>query len=89
MLASRSGGACGAGPVLQIPSDELLLTREIDVLPSFLSAGGFEPALTLLASGRFPFASLVTHVFPLAQVERGIAAVRDRTPGLIKAVLVP
>ncbi|NTW39479.1 MAG: alcohol dehydrogenase catalytic domain-containing protein [Cellulomonadaceae bacterium] len=82
-------GACGSGPLLQIPSDDLLLTREVDVLPSFLSSGGFEPALDLLASGRFPFASLVTHVYRLAEVETAFAAVRAREQGLIKAVLVP
>ncbi|WP_040167554.1 zinc-dependent alcohol dehydrogenase [Microbacterium gorillae] len=94
MLVRRGGrvvlaGACGAGPTLQIPSDELLLTREIDLLPSFLSAGGFEPALALLASGRFPFTSLVTHVYPLADVARAFADIENRTEGLIKAVLVP
>lgn len=82
-------GACGSGPTLQIPSDDLLLTREIDVLPSFLSSGGFEPALELLASGRFPFSSLVTHVYPLTDVEHAFADIENRTEGLIKAVLVP
>lgn len=82
-------GACGSGPVLSVPSDDHLLTREIDVLPSFLAAGGYERALGLLAQGRYPFASLVTHVYPLADVERALAAVHERTEGLIKAVLVP
>lgn len=82
-------GACGSGPVLSIPSDEYLLTREIDVLPSFLAAGGYERSLALLTQGRFPFASLVTHVYPLADVEKAFAAVHERAEGLIKAVLVP
>ena len=82
-------GACGSGPMLRVPSDDLLLTREIDVLPSFLSAGGFEPAIALLASGRFPFATLVTHVYPLRDVERAFADIEQRTEGLIKAVLIP
>ncbi|WP_460775754.1 zinc-dependent alcohol dehydrogenase [Microbacterium sp. GXF7504] len=82
-------GACGSGPVLRVPSDDLLLTREVDVLPSFLSAGGFEPAIALLASGRFPFSSLVTHVYRLADVERAFADIENRTDGLIKAVLIP
>jgi len=82
-------GACGSGPILRVPSDDLLLTREVDVLPSFLSAGGFEPAIALLGSGRFPFASLVTHVYPLRDVERAYADIEQRTEGLIKAVLIP
>ncbi len=82
-------GACGAGPELRIASDDTLLTREIDLLPSFLSAGGFEPAIALLAAGRFPFASLVTHVYPLADVERAFADIESRVEGLIKAVLIP
>jgi threonine dehydrogenase-like Zn-dependent dehydrogenase len=82
-------GACGSGPVLSVPSDDYLLTREIDILPSFLAAGGYEHALALLAQGRFPFASLVTHVYPLADVEQAFAAVHERTEGLLKAVLVP
>jgi len=82
-------GACGAGPELAIPSDELLLTREIDLLPAFLAAGGYERALALLAQARFPFASLITHVYPLLEVEKALEAVRGRAEGLVKAVLVP
>lgn len=82
-------GACGSGPTLSIPADDLLLTREIDLLPSFLAAGGYERALKLLEQARFPFASLVTHVYPLDDIEKAFAAVEARTEGLIKAVLVP
>ena len=56
---------------------------------SFLAIGGYERALALLTQARFPFASLITHVYPLAEVERAFTAVQERTEGLIKAVLVP
>ncbi|TDC83807.1 hypothetical protein E1193_07745 [Micromonospora sp. KC606] len=82
-------GACGSGLTLCIPSDDLLLTREIDLLPSFLAAGGYERALKLLDQARFPYASLVTHVYALDEVEKAFAAVNARSEGLIKAVLVP
>ncbi|QAY63714.1 hypothetical protein ET495_11175 [Xylanimonas allomyrinae] len=82
-------GACGSGSVLALASDDMLLTREIDILPSFLAVGGYERSLGLLAQGRFPFASLITHVYPLSDVEKAFAAVRARTEGLTKAVLVP
>ncbi len=36
-------GACGAGARVSFGADGQLLTREIDVLPSFLSAGGYDP----------------------------------------------
>ena len=54
-------GACGAGALTCFRSDEDLLTREIDILPSFLSAGGFGPAIALLERGEYPYADLVTH----------------------------
>ncbi|KJL34790.1 Sorbitol dehydrogenase [Microbacterium ginsengisoli] len=81
-------GACGGGAALTIAPDEDLLTREIDILPSFLAAGGYERAITLLDQARFPFASLITHIFPLDEASTALAAVRGRTEGLIKAVLL-
>lgn len=81
-------GACGGGAALTLAPDEDLLTREIDILPSFLAAGGYERAITLLDQARFPFASLITHVFALDEADQALAAVRSRAEGLIKAVLV-
>jgi len=89
MARTVPGLTIGCTKPLQMPSDDFLLTREIDLLPSFLSAGGFEPALALLASGRFPFASLITHVYRLTDVKAAFADIENRTEGLVKAVLVP
>jgi alcohol dehydrogenase len=93
-LARRGGrvvlaGACGAGAAVTLFADEDLLTREVDVLPSFLSAGGFEPAIAMLARGGFPFEDLVTHRFPLDEVREAFALVESRGDGVIKAVLDP
>ncbi|MGV1033936.1 MAG: zinc-dependent alcohol dehydrogenase [Microbacteriaceae bacterium] len=82
-------GACGSGSQTSFGSDEDLLTREIDVLPSFLSAGGFEPALALLARGDFPFAELVTHRFPLERVADAFDLITSRGDDVIKVVLLP
>jgi len=82
-------GACGADARITLQADDDLLTREIDVLPSFLSAGGFEPAIALLASAAFPFADLVTHRFSLDQVERAFQVITAREDGVLKVVLDP
>ncbi|HWH26428.1 MAG TPA: alcohol dehydrogenase catalytic domain-containing protein [Pseudolysinimonas sp.] len=82
-------GACGAGSVTALRSDEDLLTREIDVLPSFLSAGGFPTAIALLERGDFPFAELVTHSFSLDEVAAAFELIESRQQDVLKAVLCP
>lgn len=82
-------GACGAGAPVTFDADGDLLTREIDVLPSFLSSGGYEPAIDLLGRRDFPVRTLVTHHFPLADVQQAFDVVRHRRDGVLKAVLVP
>ena len=82
-------GACGAGVAVTLMADEDLLTREVDLLPSFLSAGGFEPAISLLSRGAFPFEELITHRFALDDVVDAFALVESRFDGVVKAVLDP
>ena len=82
-------GACGADATVDFRADEQLLTREIDILPSFLSAGGYEPSIAALERGAFPYAELVTHRFPLDEVEAAFALVRGKHDDVIKAILVP
>src|SRR5699024_10614149 len=62
-------GACGSGVPVTFHQDEDILLKELDILPSFLSAGGFEPAITTLARQDFPYLDLVTHTFSLEEVE--------------------
>ncbi|RXZ72355.1 zinc-dependent alcohol dehydrogenase [Agromyces albus] len=81
-------GACGWGADVTFGADRDLLTREIDVLPSFLSAGGYEPAIAALADAAYPYAALVTHRFPLEQVRDAYDVVREKRDDVIKAVLV-
>ncbi|AYY12536.1 hypothetical protein EF847_07260 [Actinobacteria bacterium YIM 96077] len=82
-------GACGAHTTVSFRADDDLLTREIDLLPAFLSAGGFEPAIGLLARGDVPFAELVTHQFPLDDVAGAFKVIEGREGNVVKAVLDP
>lgn len=93
-LARRGGrvvlaGACGAGVPVTFHQDEDVLLKELDVVGSFLSAGGYEPAISMLTRAEFPFAELVTHTFGLDDVHRAFQVVRDRDQGVLKAVLDP
>lgn len=81
-------GACGPARITLRPDEQLLL-REVDLLPSFLSAGGYEPAIGLLSRGAWPVEELVTHRFGLDEVERAFGVVAAREEGAIKAVLDP
>lgn len=82
-------GACGADVPVTFRADEDLLTREIDVLPSFLSAGGYEPSIRLLARREWPIERLLTHRFGLDEVERAFDVVAGRREGAIKAAIDP
>ena len=73
----------------QFQADEQLLTREIDILPSFLSAGGYEPSIAALERDAFPYAELVTHRFALDEVEAAYVLVRGKEDDVMKAILVP
>lgn len=81
-------GACGWGADVTFGADRDLLTREIDVLPSFLSAGGYEPSIAALTEAAYPYAELVTHRFLLEQVSDAYDVVREKRDDVIKAVLV-
>lgn len=82
-------GACGSNADVTFRADEDLLTREIDVLPSFLSAGGFEPAIRLLTRTELPLDELITHRFGLEDVAAAFAVIENRAGGVVKAVIDP
>lgn len=82
-------GACGAAAPVTFLADEDLLTREIDVLPSFLSAGGFEPAIRLLERGEHPFEELVTHRVALEGVRSAYELIESRADDVVKVVVDP
>lgn len=82
-------GACGSNSPVIFLADEQLLTREIDLLPSFLSAGGYEPAVELLSRGQFPFADLISHRFPLEEVAEAFRVIETREENVLKVLLDP
>lgn len=82
-------GACGAAAPVTFLADEDLLTREVDLLPSFLSAGGFEPAIRLLERGELPFEELVTHRVALEGVTAAYELIESRSDDVVKVVVDP
>lgn len=80
-------GACGSGVPITFHQDEDILLQEIDIRGSFLSAGGFEPAIELLGSSELHFEELITHHYDLAEVPLALSHVRDRGQGVMKAVI--
>jgi threonine dehydrogenase-like Zn-dependent dehydrogenase len=88
-VAAASCWPARAGGVLtsrSVPT-ATLLTREIDVLPSFLSACGYEPSIAALTDAAYPYADLVTHRYPLEQVHDAYDVVRENRDDVIQAVL--
>jgi L-iditol 2-dehydrogenase len=49
---------------------------------------GMQTGVRLLTSGRLNLAPLVTHRFPLAEINGAFAAARDKPPGFMKATVV-
>lgn len=64
-----------------------LLHKELSLIGSNASEGAWEDALVLAKELEKPLAQLITHRFPATQFDNGIALVRDKGDGLIKAVL--
>lgn len=80
-------GACGSRVPITFHQDEDILLNEIDIRGSFLSAGGFEPAIELLSSSELHFEELITHHYDFADVPLALSHVRDREQGVLKAVI--
>ncbi len=62
-----------------------ILHREITILGSNASAGGWPEAVRL--AGELPLALLVTHRMPVHRFAEGMALVRSRDPSVVKVVL--
>ncbi|UOQ55963.1 alcohol dehydrogenase catalytic domain-containing protein [Leucobacter allii] len=82
-------GAIGSRVPVAFLQDEDILLREVEIVASFLSAGGFTPAIGLLARAEYPFAELVSHRFPLERAAEALDLVRGKRDGVMKAVLLP
>lgn len=58
--------------------------RRMDTLVQYMAAG-----LRLIEAGKLDMAALVTHTYPLAEVDAAFTAMQEKPPGFIKAVILP
>lgn len=85
-----SAGVTGKDVLTPIPMDVVTL-KEIRLQGVFsFDSAAVRRAITLAATGRFPFERLVTHRFDLADAADAVAAVADHTiTDRLKVVLMP
>lgn len=92
-MARRGGRAVMVGLTggenLTINPDAELLTGELDVRASFLSAHAYQDAIKIILSRRFELEKVVTHIYPLQEVGEAFKRVRRREGDIIKALLDP
>lgn len=89
----RKGGTCvligmSSDDLTLVPDDDIIF-REVSVVGSLMSGHGYEPAVRIIESGRFPVESIVTHEFPLEKVDEAFDMVVSRRDDSIKVVLNP
>ncbi len=77
------------GRDLTIDPDLDLMAKELDVKASFLSANAYQDALGIIQSGRFELKKMITHVYPLVDVEKAFQAVTEKGRDVIKVLLDP
>jgi threonine dehydrogenase-like Zn-dependent dehydrogenase len=84
VVAGQSGS-----PQQPIPLD-LAVEREITIVgANSHDFRAVEPALALIASGRYPLAAMITHRFPLSRASDAVRAIRDPSQRAIKVVVDP
>ena len=72
-----------------VPLD-LMVEREITVIgANSHDFRAVKPALSILASGRYPFGAMISHTFPLSQALDAVRAIRDPAQKAVKVVVVP
>jgi L-iditol 2-dehydrogenase len=90
--AVRKGGRIALvgnlSPEVGLPL-QAVVTRELTLYGSAASAGEYERAIALLASGTVDVRPLITAVAPLAEGASWFERLHAREPGLVKVVLEP
>ncbi len=77
------------GKQVQLQTDFQMTFKELNVRSSFLSAWSYQGAINMIADGNFPVEKIITHTFPLNEVETAMAYFAERRENAIKVVLVP
>ena len=92
-LARRGGsvvleGIAGHAPIELEP--DVFALQHLRIQGIFgASSRAWQHAVSLFATRSLPLSMLITHRFPLAQYAQAFAALRDRSAGAIKVLLVP
>jgi threonine dehydrogenase-like Zn-dependent dehydrogenase len=96
LLAIRALRKGGTSVLIGMSSDDLtivpdddIIFREVSVVGSLMSGHGYEPAVKIIESGRFPLEAMVTHEFPLEKIDEAFDMVVNRRDDSIKVVLNP
>lgn len=80
-------GLPGGTDVIEVPA-LASLTSNKTIKFSWLAPFSWDMALKALVSGKLQLKPLITHIFPLEQVEEGIQFMHSRQPGKIKGMIV-
>ena len=72
-----------------INTDASIGSKELTVQASFLNAGAYPGAMSIIESKRFPIEQLATHQFPLRDAFEAMRVARDEHDVALKVVLVP
>ena len=74
---------------LTITPDSDIVTKELTVKGSMLSAHAYQQSMRIIESGTFPLKRLITHVFPLKDVDRAYELILKREDNVLKVLLDP
>lgn len=66
---------------------QTLFSKEVDIRPSFRYANTYAAAIDLVACGIAPVEQLITHRFPLGQVQQAMNLAAGRKEGVMKIML--
>ncbi|UCH02745.1 MAG: alcohol dehydrogenase catalytic domain-containing protein [Candidatus Bathyarchaeota archaeon] len=77
------------GKRLTLNSDVDLLFREINLNTSYLSAHAYQGAIRIIEDGEFNLGEIITHIYPLRDIEIAFQTVIRRRDAVIKALLNP
>ena len=75
-------------PTVELPL-QLVVTREISLFGSCISAGEYPKCLDLIAKGKVDVDSIISKIVPMAEGNKWIHAVSKGEQGLSKIVMIP